>query len=105
MTASSSSEAESLARGILRNKLAACVNLVPGIRSFYWWKGKVDSGREVLLLIKTERSRLQRLHRWVRANHSYEVPEFLALPLDRGDPTYLEWLRSSLPGAAIDKSL
>lgn len=81
---------------MLRKKLAACVNLVPGLRSFYWWKGKVESGSEVLMVIKTGNSRLQALHRWLRANHSYEVPEFLAFPLSRGDETYLKWLRNSL---------
>ena len=96
MTAPSRKEAERLAKGILSKRLAACVNLSAGIRSWYWWKGKVASDPEVLLIIKTGRERLQLLHRWIRANHPYETPEFLALPVLQGDSDYLQWLNANL---------
>jgi len=88
--------AERLAKGILSQKLAACVNLIPGIRSWYWWKGKVASDPEVLLVIKTAASRLEALRRWVRAHHPYELPEFLALPVSDGDAAYLKWIQNNL---------
>ncbi len=96
VTAPSRKVAERLAKGILSKKLAACVSLIPGIRSWYWWKGKVASDPEVLLVIKTAASRLESLRRWIRANHPYELPEFLALPVAYGDASYLKWIESSL---------
>ena len=96
VTAPSRKEGSRLARGILERKLAACVNLIPGIRSWYWWKRKVASSREVLLVIKTHSGRLQPLHRWIRENHPYEVPEFLAFETSHGDARYLQWLLTSL---------
>lgn len=96
VTVPSAQEAKRLAQGILGEKLAACVNLVPRIRSWYWWKGRVTSDPEVLMVIKTARSSLKTLHAWIRANHPYEVPEFLALSVTHGDSTYLKWLQSSL---------
>ena len=96
VTAPSRKVAERLAKGILSKKLAACVNLIPGIRSWYWWKGRVASDPEVFLVIKTAASRLESLRRWVRANHPYELPEFLALPVAYGDASYLKWIESSL---------
>ena len=96
VTAPSRKVAERLAKGILSKKLAACVNLIPGLRSFYWWKGKVASDPEVLLLIKTASTRLEALRRWVRTHHPYDLPEFLALPVSDGDPAYLKWIQDSL---------
>ena len=96
VTAPSRKVAERLAKGILSKKLAACVNVIPGLRSFYWWKGTVASDPEVLLLIKTTASRLESLRRWVRANHPYELPEFIALPVSYGDPAYVKWIETSL---------
>lgn len=96
MTAPSRRVAERLAQGILAKRLAACVNLVGGIRSWYRWKGKVNSDSEILLIIKTARGSLRPLHRWIRSNHPYEIPEFLSVPLAEGDADYLEWLKTPL---------
>lgn len=96
VTAPSRKVAERLAKGILSKKLAACVSLIPGIHSWYWWKGKVASDPEVLLVIKTAASRMESLRRWIRANHPYELPEFLALPVAYGDASYLKWIEASL---------
>ena len=96
VTAPSPKVAEHLAKGILSKRLAACVNVIRGIRSWYRWKGKVASDPEVLLLIKTSATRLESLRRWIRANHPYELPEFLALPVSCGDAAYLKWIQYSL---------
>lgn len=96
VTAGSLAEARRLARFALRNRLAACVSLLPRIESWYWWRGKVTRSREVLLLIKTHTAQLEALYRCLKSHHSYEVPEFLALPVDRGARSYLRWLEESL---------
>ena len=81
-----------LARGLVQARLAACVNLVPGVRSFYRWEGALQDDAEVQLLIKTTRSRFAELERWLDEHHPYEVPEVVALPVDRGAKAYLDWL-------------
>ena len=87
------SEAEKAAKLLVAKKLAACVSVVPGARSFYRWKGKNEVSREVLALIKTRRGSVQKLIRFVRSHHSYACPEVLALPVEAGSPPYLKWLR------------
>ena len=78
-------------------RLAACVNILPGaVQSVYRWKGKVESARERLLLIKTSRKRLAKLRAAVERMHSYDVPEFIALPIAEGSPAYLAWLGECL---------
>ena len=82
-----------LARGLVEARLAACVNLVPEVRSFYTWKGALEDEKEVQLLIKTRRSRFEALESWIVENHPYEVPELLALDIATGHGRYLDWLR------------
>ena len=77
---------------VLKARLAACVNVVPGVRSAYWWKGKREAARESLLIVKTRRSLLPRLEKAVKAVHPYDVPEIIALPIVRGNASYLAWL-------------
>lgn len=97
VTCSSAKEARRLARAVVEARLAACVNILPGdVTSIYRWKGKVESARERLLLIKTSRARLAKLRAIVKRLHSYEVPEFIALPIESGSPKYLAWLEESL---------
>jgi periplasmic divalent cation tolerance protein len=91
-TAPNPDAAEKLARGIVEANLAACVNIVPGLRSIYVWKGNVHDEPEVQLLIKTRRARYEQLEAWIKAHHSYEVPEILALPIVAGSTEYLSWL-------------
>ena len=95
-TAGSLSQARRLARQLVRERGAACVNVVPRIESIYWWKGKVERGSEALLILKTTRPRLAHLCRRIKTLHPYEVPEILVLPVAQGDPAYLRWLEESL---------
>jgi periplasmic divalent cation tolerance protein len=93
VTCGSVAEAKRIARAVVKARLAACVNILPGaLTSIYRWKGKVESARERLLLIKTSRKRLAKLQAEVERLHSYEVPEFIALPVVAGSRRYLVWL-------------
>ena len=95
-TVSSPAEAKKIARILVTEKLAACVNIFPKIESHYWWKGKIAIGREVLILIKTRRSSFKRLAHRVRQIHSYDVPELIALPVALGWKPYLDWIATSM---------
>ncbi|MFH1681132.1 MAG: divalent-cation tolerance protein CutA [Candidatus Eisenbacteria bacterium] len=96
VTAPPGAAAESLARSLVEAGLAACVSRVGPVRSAYRWRGKIESDKEELLLIKTSRDLLDRVERLVRENHPYEVPEILAIPIALGSAPYLEWLAGSL---------
>lgn len=95
-TCGSADEAEKLARSVLAQHLAACVNVIPGVRSYYRWKGAIDSADEYLLVIKSSRDRMPALLASLEKEHSYEVPEVLALPVVEGAANYLNWLHASL---------
>lgn len=84
--------AERLARGLIEARLAACVNLVPSVRSFYVWHGELQDDREVQLVIKTRSALTARVEQWLADNHPYEVPEFVVLDAARVAPSYLAWL-------------
>jgi periplasmic divalent cation tolerance protein len=95
-TASSRDEAKRIAKALVEERLAACVNLVGGVESIYRWQGAVEEAAEVLLLIKTNVEKLEALETAVRRLHSYEVPEFLIFEVNGGSAAYLEWLDDSL---------
>jgi periplasmic divalent cation tolerance protein len=85
--------ARKIARAVVQKRLAACVNVVRSpIESFYTWKGKLEFAREHLLLIKTTAARLPQLEKEVKRLHTYDVPEFIALPITEGSADYLSWL-------------
>ena len=95
VTAGSGIEGERLARKIVAGKLAACVNLVPKVKSVFRWKGKVETAGEILLIIKTRKSLFSRLEKMVSRFSSYELPEVLALPVEKGGAGYLKWIKSA----------
>jgi periplasmic divalent cation tolerance protein len=95
-TCPNDSVARQLAETVVSRHLAACVNIVPGITSVYSWKGRVESVQEQLLLIKTDFSRYPGLESCIKENHPYELPEIIAVPLQKGLPEYLGWIRQWL---------
>ncbi|HTC61793.1 MAG TPA: divalent-cation tolerance protein CutA [Candidatus Saccharimonadales bacterium] len=93
VTCGSTAEAKRIARAVVEERLAACVNILPGaVTSIYRWKGKIESAHERLLLIKTSRKHLARLQATIERLHSYDVPEFIALPVTAGSRKYLAWM-------------
>ena len=98
MTAASTEEATQIAHLLVHRHLAACVQILPEMQSIYLWKGEVQREREVLLIAKSTRANFSALEREVRAVHSYETPEIIALPIIAGSEGYLNWLSSSSAG-------
>ena len=92
ITTSSEEEARKIAELLVNGKKAACVNIVPGVDSVFWWKDRLDSARESLLLVKTRASLFPEIVELVKRTHSYEVPEIIALPIIAGSEDYLKWL-------------
>lgn len=84
-----------LAGSLVKEKLAACVNRVPGIESVYEWQGEIQTDSEELLIIKTRESLLEAVKEHVKQNHEYDVPEVIAMPIIGGSIPYLEWLKNS----------
>ena len=95
-TAGSLEEAQRIARALVDQRLAACVNLVPQIQSIYRWQGQVEEAAEILLVIKTTTPCLESLESTIRLLHSYEIPEFLVLDIASGSPAYLNWILESV---------
>ena len=98
VTAPNLKTARALAKTALKARLVACANLVPRIESHYWWQGKLESSAEVLLIFKTTGARLRALERVIVANHPYDTPEFVALPVTGGNKRYLDWVSQSCDG-------
>jgi periplasmic divalent cation tolerance protein len=96
VTAPNRRVARRLAGCALQARAAACANLVSGVESHYWWKGRVQSGAEVLVIFKTIKKHLRQLEELVLVNHPYDTPEFVVLPLVGGNGRYLDWLARSV---------
>jgi periplasmic divalent cation tolerance protein len=92
VTTPSPERAAEIARAVVDERLAACGNVVPGLRSIYRWEGKVQDEEEALLVLKTTRARFEALRDRVLALHPYEVPEVIALPVEAGSARYLAWI-------------
>ena len=88
--------AEQLATTLVEQRLAACINVVPGLTSIYRWQGKLEKGTEALLLIKTTRELYSAVENAIRQRHPYELPEIIAVTVDEGSPDYLRWITTSL---------
>ena len=95
VTCSNAEEADTIATALLEEHLVACVNIAGRIRSLYHWQGAIARESESLLLMKTQQERFEALSRRVKELHSYEVPEIIAMPIQVGNPDYLEWIRES----------
>lgn len=80
---------------LLKEKLAACVNIIPGVDSFFWWQGKIDKAKETLLVIKSKKKLINKLIKAVKSRHPYSVPEIVALPIILGNKDYLNWIDES----------
>lgn len=96
ITASIDEEAEKIANKLLTQRKAACVNIIPKVRSLFWWKGELDSADEAVLIVKSKASLVDEIVSLVRELHSYEVPEVIALPLIGGNRDYLNWMSHEL---------
>jgi len=93
-------DGERMARALLDARLAACVSVLPGVKSYYHWKGELESASECLLVIKSSGALFGELRKTIEEMHAYEIPEVLALPVVDGAPNYLEWMSANLrPGA------
>ena len=98
-TAGTEPEAAKLAHELVNRRLAACVNVIPQVRSIFRWQNRVQDEREWLLLIKTRRDRFEAVRAAIRELHSYELPETVLLDIDRGDEAYLRWIDDCLDGS------
>jgi len=95
-TVGSQEDAESIARTLVEERLAACVSIVPGLTSLYWWEGKISRDSEVLLIIKTSEQAYERLEARLREIHPYQVPEIVALRAERVYEGYMKWLEGEV---------
>lgn len=95
ITAGDQAEARSMASALVQEKLAACVNIVPGVESIYYWEGNICSDEEFLLVVKTRKALFPQLEERVREMHTYDVPEIIALPIEEGSQDYFNWLAKS----------
>jgi len=93
-------EAERAGRSIVEQRLAACVNILPGMVSHYWWQGAIERGEEVVMIIKTRASLAARVCAAVKEGHSYTTPAIMVLPVEHVDPAYLGWLMAETEAAS-----
>jgi periplasmic divalent cation tolerance protein len=96
MTTPNKEEASKIVRGLLKERLIACANIVGPVSSVFWWQGKIDEENEFLVFMKSHKNLFERLSERVMEIHSYDVPEIIALPIIEGSPPYLDWLKTSL---------
>lgn len=94
--------ARAMALGLIEARLAACVNLVPGLTSIYRWEGAVEEGTELLLLIKTTAERYPQVESFIRERHPYRLAEIISMPLSAGLPAYLDWIGDSVRAETVN---
>ncbi len=95
VTVSSGEEAKRISSQLVEQKLVACVNVVDHVESIYWWQGKIERAQEKLLIIKSRKVLFKKISDVIKAIHSYEVPEIIALPIVEGNQDYLNWIDES----------
>jgi len=96
VTCPSEAEARKIADRLLREKFIACANILNGVRSLFWWKGRINRARESLLVMKTAKGNFRKVRNVIKKLHSYEVPEIIAVPIEACDGDYLRWIRESV---------
>ncbi len=96
VTASNKKEAQKISCALIKQKLAACVNIIAKVDSLFFWESKIDRAKESLLVVKSRKEKLPRIIKLVKSLHSYKVPEIIALPIVSGDKPYLRWMDASL---------
>lgn len=96
VTTPNKKEANHIAEELIKNKLAACINIIGNIESTFWWQAKIEREKEVLLIVKSKKSKLTKIIKLVKSLHSYKVPEVIALPIVGGEKKYLRWIDESL---------
>ena len=96
VTAKDALEARTISDQLLEKKLIACANIVEGVQSVFWWQGKIDQAKETLIILKSKQDLFKKIVKTVKAHHSYEVPEIIALPIVEGNPDYLKWIDESV---------
>jgi periplasmic divalent cation tolerance protein len=96
VTTGSLEEANKIARKLIEDKAAACVNIIKGIDSIYWWKNKIETDQENLLIIKTSEEKYQQIEEIILENHSYENPEIISFQIRKGSEKYLSWITDSI---------
>lgn len=98
-------EAEEAGGLLVEQGLAACVNILPGMRSIYRWQGKIERAEEVVMIVKTREGQKEAVAREVKRGHAYDTPAILFLPADGGDPTYIDWILSESNGQGISSKI
>ncbi len=96
MTASTKEEAVRIVHTLLEERLIACANIMDPVSSFFWWQGKIEEEKEVLVIMKSHETLFKKLSKRVMELHSYDTPEILALPIVNGSPSYLDWMKACL---------
>ena len=99
MTAETPEQARALGRALVEARLAACANVIPGMIPIFWWDGAVQEGSEAVLIAKTRRERLEELTAFVTARHDYDCPCVVALPIEGGNPAFLDWIGTETKAA------
>ncbi len=92
VTVDKKTAAEKIAKSLLKNRLCACVNIVKDIKSYYWWKGKIEKAHEYLLIIKTNKNLVERLILETKKVHPYTVPEIISFDINKGNMDYINWV-------------
>jgi len=98
ITTSGEEESKKIAKKLLEERIVACANIIPSMKSFYWWEGEIEEDKESILILKTRSDNLDTIIRRVKDIHSYDIPCILEIPIQNGSEDYLNWLEDSLQG-------